>query len=363
MNLCQLGSLNALDMTRESGFWKRLLSGAMPSADSLGRIAEHIDPGHIREILSVVYGILRKKKALPAPPHGFIGLLLDAHESTASYLRRCSGCLKRVVKVGKKKRVQYYHRYVAASLVGQGWHLFLDLEPIKPGEDEVAAALRLLRRVHQRMPRAYDVVLVDGLYPQGPFFNAVVDLGKEVLAVLKKEDMLVFQDAMSLFEDEKPLEFREGQTVRKCWDLEGFTSWESVDKPIRVLRCVETTSIRRQATKEVEQIVNTWMWVTTLTHSKAPTRVVVHLGHSRWRIENNGFNLGVNYWYMDHVYRHHPGAMNVILLLAMLAYNLFHLFYQRNLKPALRLKTSLQHVARIITGQLYASLVPQRAPT
>lgn len=363
MHLFQLGSLNSLDMTRESPFWKRVLSGAVPSADSLGRIAEHMHPGEMREILASVYGILRTKKALPPLRSGFIGLLLDAHESTASYRSRCSECLERRVKVGKGEKVQYYHRYVAATLVGQGWDIFLDLEAIKPGEDEVAAAQRLLRRVHKRMPRAYDVVLVDGLYVQGPFFNEVVGLGKEVLSVLKKEDMLIFKDAMSLFEEEKPVRFRDGSTVREVWDIEGFTSWDSVDRPLRVVRCIETTSIRRQGTKEVEHVVNTWMWVTTLTRSKAPTRVVIDLGHSRWRIENNGFNLGVNYWHMDHVYRHHPRAMEVILLLAMLAFNVFHVFYRRNLKPAVRLRTSLKHVARIVTGQLYSSLIPQRAPT
>lgn len=363
MHLCRLGSLNALDMTRENPFWKRVLSGAMPSPDSLGRIAAHMHPGEIREIHASVYGTLRRKKALPPLPSGFIGLLLDAHESTASYRSRCSGCLERRVKVGDGESIQYYHRYVAATLVGQGYDIFLDLEAIKPREDEVTAARRLLRRVHQRMPRSYDVVLVDGLYVQGPFFNDVLDLGKDVLSVLKKEDMLIFQDAMGLFEEQKPVRFRDGSTIREAWDIEGFTSLDSVDQPLRVLRCIETTSIRRQRTKEVEQVVRTWMWVTTLTRTKAPTRVVINLGHTRWRIENNGFNLGVNYWHMDHVYRHHPQAMDVILLLAMLAFNVFHVFYQRNLKPALRLRTSLQHIARIITGELYSALQPRAAPT
>ena len=38
-----------------------------------------------------------------------------------------------------------------------------------------------------------------------------------------------------------------------------------------------------------------------------------------------------------------------------LAFNLLHFFYDRNLKPAVRRRASLQHIGREITAELYAA--------
>ena len=64
-----------------------------------------------------------------------------------------------------------------------------------------------------------------------------------------------------------------------------------------------------------------------------PTAPVVRWGHARWDIENQGFNELVNGWYADHVYKHEPQAMEAFLLTLFLAYNLFHGWLTRNLKP------------------------------
>lgn len=65
---------------------------------------------------------------------------------------------------------------VALSLVGSDFYLMLDAEPQRPGEDEVAAALRLLDRVLQAYPRAFDAVVADGLCAVGPVFNHIVQM-------------------------------------------------------------------------------------------------------------------------------------------------------------------------------------------
>jgi hypothetical protein len=52
---------------------------------------------------------------------------------------------------------EYYHRAVFAHVVGAD--LVLDLEPIREGEEECAAALRLLARLRRRLGvRFFDVV-------------------------------------------------------------------------------------------------------------------------------------------------------------------------------------------------------------
>lgn len=364
MLVARLGSLNALEQTREGrGVWCRLFGKGhrVPSADTLARVQALFDPEDVRTVLAGLYARLKRGKALPAPHHGLLALVIDGHESTASYLRSCSGCLQREIKTKSGTRTQYYHRWAVAMLVGEGVEIFLDVEPQRPGESEVGAASRLLRRVHQRYPRAFDVVLADALYAQRPFFREVLALGKDAMAVLKNEDQALVQEVRSLCEIVPPKEHTAGSTRRTCWDLSDLP-WDADGQMVRVVRSEETTTVRRQLTKEEEETFSSWMWVSTLSSSRASTRTVIDLGHRRWAIENEGFNEGVNAWYMDHVYHHEPRAMEVMLLLVMLAYNLLHIFYDRNLKPAVRQRLSLQHIGREVTAEIYITIPPSRAP-
>lgn len=361
MGFCRLGSLHALGQTAGSGFWRRWLGQALPSPDTVGRVAGLVDVESLRALGHHVYERLKRGKALAPPPHGLLALAVDGHETHATYKRHCPACLERTIHTDHGDRIQYYHRLVGASLVLADLHLLLDAEPIRPGEDEVAAALRLLERLIRDYPRAFDVVQGDALYADPRFFNWAVDHGKHALAVLKNDARDLLQDAQRLFEDQPPSRVQEGTRRCECWDLEGFTTWPQVQVPVRVVRSVESRQVRRQLDGQVEPQASQWVWVTTLPAQQASTGAVVQMGHGRWGIENEGFNELVNQYHADHVYRHEPTAMLVFWLLTQLCLNVFTAFFRRNLKPAARAALSMLHVARLLLSELYR---PQsRAPT
>jgi hypothetical protein len=363
MMLTRLGSFNALEQSRPSGFWLGNLGRAPPSADTMGRVCQAMDLDGLRAIQHAMYERLKRGKALEPPPHGLILAVLDAHESHATFRRCCCGCLERTIRTKQGERIQYYHRDVTMSLVTQDLHLLIDAEPIRKGEDEVAAATRLFDRVVAAYPRAFDVVGGDGLYAQGPFFNHVRAAGKHVMAVLKNEQRDLMADAAALWAQMPPTAVFEGQRHRECWDLADFTTWPQCQSPVRVVRSHETWSVRRQLTGEMEQRVSDWIWVTTLPSELASTHAMVQLGHGRWDIENQAFNELVNRWHADHVYRHAETAMLVMWLFAMMAANLFAAFYRRNLKPAVRATFDTLHIARQMLAELMEGMPPQpRAP-
>jgi hypothetical protein len=362
MMLTRLGSLNAVEQTRPSGFWRGYLGQGLASADTLGRVCQKMDPAGLRAIQHGVYERLKRGKALDPPAHGLMVAVLDGHESHATFRQHCTGCLERTVRTSEGERVQYYHRDVTLSLIAKDLRLLLDAEPIGKGEDEVAVGQRLFDRVVEAYPRAFDVVAGDALYAQGPFFNHVRSKGKHVIAVLKQEQRGLFQDARGLWEHTRP-KVSYGERRRECWDFEGLTTWPQCEYPVRVVRSRETWQVRRQLTKEVEQCVSDWVWATTMPRPLASTGAVVQVGHSRWDIENQGFNELVNRWHADHVYRHQAAAMLVMWLLTMLAANLFAAFYRRDLKPALRAACDTLHIARQMVSELYADLpLRPRAP-
>lgn len=185
MLLTRLGSFNAAVQTRTGRFWKDWLGEDMPSADTLGRVCQSMELEQLRQMHYTLYTRLKRAKALEPPAHGLMLAVVDGHESHATFRRCCDGRLERTIKTRQGERKQYYHRAVSLILVGRDLCLRLDVEPQLPGEDEVAAAKRLIDRVAERYPRAFDVVAGDALYCRADFFNHVKSKGKDALAVLK----------------------------------------------------------------------------------------------------------------------------------------------------------------------------------
>jgi DDE family transposase len=359
----RLGSLHAWELTARARFWKQWLGEASCSADTVGRVHALTEAAGLRQGIHHIYDRLKRNKALP----DLLGLavaVLDGHESHASYRRHCSGCLQRTVPVGGADRVQYYHRQVTLMLLPgappsrEPIRLLLDQEPQRTGEDEVATALRLLDRVMEAYPRAFDLVLADALYSTAPFFNFLLARGKHALVVLKDERRNLYQDAAGLFRSIPPQRGR--YRSRQCWwwDFPDLLSWPQVNAPVRVLRSLETYTVRRQLDKQEVEQTSDWIWVTTLPATQVSTERVIGFGHHRWDIENHGFHELVKEWHADHVYKHDPNAIECFLLVAFLAYNIFHAFWALNLKPAARRGTTQAFWARLIAAELHAEVIP-----
>jgi len=357
----RMGSLNALEMAGASRFWKHWLGHPLPSAETMGAVHSKMDADTLREAIHQVYACLKRNKALP-DNRGISLAIVDGHESHASYLRHCPGCLERTIHSEHGDHIQYYHRQVTLLLVTgappgrQPLRMPLDHEAQCPGEDEVATATRLLERVLTRYPRAFDLVLADALYAQAPFFNFLLDHRKHVLVVLKDERRNLYQDAAGLFASAPPISgtFRS----RDClwWDFPDLHSWPEVTAPIRVIRSLETYSVRRQLDKKDEPQTSDWVWVTTLPSVRIPVERAVGFGHQRWDIENHSFNELVNGWHADHVFKHDPDAIESFLLMAFLALILFHAFLYLNVKPQLREGKSKEFWARRMAAEIYKDL-------
>lgn len=348
MALAQLGSLNALEQTiKQNNFRRGWIGDNLPSADTIGNVAEKINTDCIRKLVKHVYSRLKRNKALkPFLADKFV-LVIDGHESSASYLMHCKGRLKRAINTINGYKTQYYHRHVMAQLVCGNFYLPLDIEPQHQGEDEVASAMRLLKRVLRNYPRAFSLILADGLYLRANFFKLALKHGKDVIAVLKDERRDLLKDAQGLFKIENSHVYQNRKVKRECWDIEHFRSWEQLAREIRVVRSLETSRNKRQ------ENISDWIWAGTISKEKLPTEQFIEIAHGRWKIENNGFNELVNYWHADHVYRHDSVAIETFWLLTMLAYILFHAFIGLNLKPAIRYSHTKTHWARVITAELY----------
>lgn len=363
----QMGSLNALELTARSGFFRHWLGQCVCSADTIGRVNTLLNAEGLRRGIHHVYDRLKRNKALP--DHFGIGVaVLDGHESHTSYLQHCAGCLERTIHTENTDRTQFYHRQVTLMLLPSARpgcepiRLLLDHEPQRSGEDEVTTALRLLVRVIGSYPRAFDLVLADALYATAPFFNFLLARGKHALTVLKDDRRNLYQDAAGLFDH---LPARQGSfRNRQClwWDFPDLLTWPQVNAPVRVIRSLETYSVKRQLDGKDHPETSDWIWVTTLPAQPVSTERAVAFGHQRWDIENHGFNELVQGWHADHVYRHDPNAIECFLLTAFLACNLFHAFFALNLKPEIRKNRTQVFWRSFMAAEIYAGIDPTISP-
>jgi hypothetical protein len=360
MFAARLPSFNALVQLRRSPALKRLLGArTLPSAKELAIVSESLEAAPLRDSLGFVMRRLRRNKVL-RPRHGLMLAAIDGHETHSSYKRCHARSLRREITADGRKVVQYYDRFTVFQIIGEGFYFLLDLEPVLPGEDEVASARRLLARVLANHPRCFDVLTCDAIYLRPSMVGMLRSAGKHFVAVLKENQPELLEEARALLPAEAPATFTlpkaPGRSARQVQlrQADGFTT-ASIDSPLRVVHARETgLRHERIAGKRVETPVDThWYWATTMPASLTPARVVFEFGHNRWRIENEGFNELVTHWHSRHVFHHHANSMLVLWLVMFIAHAIFHCFL-RNLQPALRrAHTAIHHAARI-ASELYA---------
>jgi cell division protein FtsB len=341
MQLANLGSLN--------NFAQSVVS---PSVSTIARSADTMDLDHIREVNLQIYKKARKSKMLTAYHGRWIGII-DGKEITTSDYCKCGHCKKRKLRDKEEKlKYQYYHQFTAFILACKDFSITLDVEPILPGEGEQTSAYRLLSRVCNNYPKAFSLVIGDGLYLNEKIFKLLEAHHKKTIAVLKEERRQLFQEANRLSLLDEPAVYREGKTSYRVWDHCVFGCWDGYGKDVRVIVSQETTKARTHSKDgkswEDTEVAANWMWATNLDVSKniGDLKNTVKVCHARWHIENRCFKETAGMWNAEHIYRHSKNAIIVFLLFLFMAVNIFNIFRSRNIKDK-KIRTKLNLIMRL----------------
>ena len=307
------------------------------SEDAFYYVSERFYLEDLRQGLVGAAKKLKANKALEnCKINGLLFASLDANEHFHSRSRCCPCCCQREIEEtdeqGQKHTViEYYHRYVFAQINGPNLNVLLDLEPIRPGEGEAEAALRLLGRIRRMYgPRFFDAVTIDSWYVQGPFLKAVDKLGWAWVVVLKQERMDVFQEARVLSASKQPSEqFYDETRDRdvKLWEVKDLNFSESYgyDRKVSVVHSQEqwTQTQVIGGKKQCQLQRSDWWWMASEKLRGYPERVIYEGGHRRWGIENKAFNELTQFYHLEHCYHHEPVAMLAQMLILMLGFVLF----------------------------------------
>lgn len=350
--LLRLPSINALEGDLKEADFQQVI-GRKPTPDVKAFSAEvvynvldklHIDG--LRDGIEDVLWMAERNKAFREGSYGTMrDVAIDGWEPFASFDRHCECCLERKVKVKNpatgevEERVQYYHRYAVAMLLGSVLDVVLDIEPVrndearrKDGEDahhegELTAALRLIDKLHARYGTFIDAFVLDALYANGPVMTKLDDYDYGGFIVLKKDDNEPLKEALALWDGQPPCDQYDDVEAKEhidFWDVDDIDTLDTYKGKVRVIRAVVTHECGTRRT-----------WCFALIGKrprKLGRRAALRTIRARWHIENTGFHQWVTHWNLGHVYHHTPNAVLTVLLLWAFVFNLLQLFVYRRLK-------------------------------
>jgi hypothetical protein len=270
-----------------------------------------------------------------------------------------------------EKRVQYYHRFVVAMLIGPTIDVVLAIEPVRNEEarrevglvdagheGELTAGLRLIDSLHEKYGSFIDAIVCDALYANGPTMTKLDDYGYGGLIVLKKENNEPLKEATALWDQLGPCDEYDDQDRKEritLWDVDEIETLDTYEGKVRAIKALVTHK---------DGTVNTWcLGIVGKRARKVSPRLALRIIRSRWHIENTGFNQWVSHWNLSHVYRHNNNALMAVLLLWSLVFNLLQLFVYRRLKRERKPKDptdTIRHIVAVMTRELGA--IPEPIP-
>lgn len=347
LGLLRIRSFNALEPQLAEPWMHKALGVVFKgkklcSADALSYSLQRMDDGTARQ---ACVQIVKKAERNKVFREGWFGAMrfvaVDGWEPYCSYKRHCPACLTRQVRVGGKTVTQYYHRYVVALLLDEKVEVVVDMEPVRSAdvrcehgepdvkghEGELTAAKRLVLRLRATYGNLIDVLTLDALYCNGPFFTLADQCRYGVIAVAKKADNEPLKEALALWGNQPAHKTVQDNSKRErveLWDVRDLQTLSSYKGSIRVLRA------RAHKNDDATAATN-WCFAVTGKATKLPAFQVACAGRARWHIENTAFYQFAHYWHFTHVFTHGGNALPSLLWIFFLAFNLLQLFLYRQL--------------------------------
>lgn len=316
---------------------------AVPSDTQMREILDDAAPEPLRRLLPELFAEVRRagwaeqyKTRLPSGQDkgDYFTMPMDGMEYFHSTQIECPGCLQKTDK--KSGATDYSHCVVAATLVKAGsQRIFpLDVEEVrntdgKEKQDcELNAGKRLLARFRQEHPQMQVIIGGDDLYSHEPFVQLLGAQRFHYVLVAKPEshqELFEWVEELDRLGECEKGQWQEGPACQRRWFA------------YRIVRAVPLKAEGKVAVNFVEvwerdrhgKLLYHNSWVTDLEVDTANVAVIVRIGRSRWKIENEQFNIHKNHGYeLEHNYGHGKKHLSMIFYLLNLLAFVTHLILE-----------------------------------
>lgn len=355
-HLLRFGSLNRLQFEAKNKRISKFLKIGNTTKDtfcanSIANGLENIDVNIIEHQLTSILKKMRRNKVFCNTIGGLKIVSVDGTEIFRSEKIHCDDCLEYRIRTKGGVRTDHVHKIVLMQMVGGENSSFvpaiLGMEKILPKdikgdssqgneghEGEITVAKRLiLRMIKEYGDNFFDVFTTDSLFTNAPFVRFIHGLGKYIVSRVKNERTDLYKEIEILSTLVNPVIINDWRRKVESWiyEVKELSEWLAKDIPIRGFKIIEKRYKeergRRIYTREEE-----FFCVTTVPEDKADADTIRRIVHAKWEIENNGFKELKDNWHLTHNYHHHPNAIEAMLLILFIAYNLFYSYLYRHVK-------------------------------
>ena len=344
----QQQSLHSIEAECREGLLRRRVGPL--SESTVGYALERMDLESLRALSIGVARRLKRNAVLHwETAGGQLAMAIDGIELFQSESRCCADCLQRHKQREGQPVVEFHHWVVVASLVGFGFRFVVDLEGLQPGENEVGAGERLLRRMVGELGwRFFQIVTVDALYTVPSFVQAVRELGLELVAPLKANQPDLLEQAQRRLQGPPDTVLEgPGSKRQQIWE-EPRLWWDSGRRSVRVLRVVSEREVSERIAghKQSRTIRSEAFYLSTCPRPRTHAHSIVRLAAARWELETSTFAHLSSEYGLKHAQVHSgkPRAFVAQLMIRLLAAALFMIFVCRQVwshcrrhKPSLKL--------------------------
>jgi hypothetical protein len=308
----------------------------IPSDTQMREILDAVKPEAIRGVLPQLWEKVRRAgwggrftTTLPSGEHQgtYYTVALDGSEYFRSTKIQCSHCLRQTDPQG---RVHSSHKIVGATVVRAGSHqvLPLDVEEVcnaaaesAPQDCELTASKRLITRVRQEHPQMALIIIGDDLYSHVPFVEQLHAFRQHYVLVAKPDSHPTLMAAVAAAEgtaQSQTGQWTEGTGTRQLT----YTYRLVRQVPLSLESAVRVTYVEVWEQSGSGQQLYHNSWITDLDVDAMNVAVVVQIGRTRWKIENEQFNVHKNHGYdLTHNYGHGQQHLSMVFyLLNLLAY-------------------------------------------
>ena len=284
---------------------------------------------NLESLKKINKNIIRKAKENKIYRQGTIENLvvvgMDGTENFGSYKKFWKNCYKCKIKNqkyidGKKQIVEEeYHKQinVFARIVGKRPGVVLDYEKITCNgnegkqEYEPNVAIKLINRLRNVYGNGVDVIVGDAIYLKDTVIEALQSNKYVGVFRLKDNNKKIPEDAKGLFKMKKSQKLKLQKKDIEYWS----DIFDYKDYKVKVVKYIE---IKEKKEKKEIYVV--------CTDTKLNERTINKIIHARWEIENEGFNELKNGWNMKHCYIGDEKAIDVILQMIIMSYNIWELY-------------------------------------
>jgi hypothetical protein len=303
----------------------------IPSDTQMREILDGVPTEPLRRVLPQTFEQMRRvgwtrRFVTEVAGEKYYTTALDGSEYFHSTKIQCPSCLR---QKSAKGETHYSHLVVAATLTRAGSHeiLPLDAEEVR-NEDgqqkqdcELTASKRLVKRLRAEHRQLQLCILGDDLYAHEPFILELRQLRMGFVLVAKPTSHV------GLFERVDALE-RRGEGVRGTWE-EGpagkrryFEYRIAAQVPLTQGGNVRVSFVEVWERSKDGQVRYHNSWVTDFAVTPENVATISGLGRSRWKIENEQFNVQKNHGYeVEHNYGHGQQTLSMVFyLLNLLAF-------------------------------------------